>query len=127
MTGKLPPADIWNSEMYLIKFGIGDFRKSLIKSTLLTVLKRPHYPLEVMMLYMRWYVAYPLSFLHIEKMMGERNTVFDHGKVHRWIMKISPVLAKLFRSGKRLVGRALAHGSDVYQGEGAAEIFVPRH
>jgi transposase-like protein len=37
-----------------------DFRKSLINSTLSKVLKRLHYPLEVMLTCVRWYVAYPL-------------------------------------------------------------------
>jgi transposase-like protein len=38
-----------------------DLRKSLIDSTLRRVLKRLHYPLEVMLTCVRWYVAYPLS------------------------------------------------------------------
>ncbi|MET3118851.1 putative transposase [Undibacterium sp. GrIS 1.8] len=83
-----------------------DFRKSLIKSTLRKVLKRLHYPLEVMMLCVRWYVAYPLSFRHIEEMMGERGVVVDHATLHRWAVKILPLLAKIFRSRKRSVGRS---------------------
>ena len=83
-----------------------DFRKGLIKSTLLKLLKRLHYPLEVMMVCVRWYVAYPLSFRHIEEMMGERGVVVDHATVHRWAVKILPVLAKIFRSRKRSVGRS---------------------
>ncbi len=38
-----------------------DFRKSLINATLRNALKRLHYPLEVMLTCVRWYVAYPLS------------------------------------------------------------------
>ena len=38
-----------------------DFRKNLINSTLNKVLQRPHYPREVMLTCVRWYVAYPLS------------------------------------------------------------------
>jgi hypothetical protein len=34
-----------------------DFRQSLINSTLREVLKRLHYPLEVMLTCVRWYVA----------------------------------------------------------------------
>ena len=36
-----------------------DFRQSLINSTLRKVLKRLHFPLEVMLTCVRWYVAYP--------------------------------------------------------------------
>ena len=45
-----------------------DFRQSLINSSLRKVLKRLHYPLEVMLTCVRWYVAYPLSLRHIEEM-----------------------------------------------------------
>jgi transposase-like protein len=37
-----------------------DFRISLINSALRKVFKRLHYPLEVMLTCVRWYVAYPL-------------------------------------------------------------------
>ena len=36
------------------------------------VIKRKHYPLEVMLTCVRWYAAYPLSLRHIEEMMQER-------------------------------------------------------
>jgi hypothetical protein len=49
-----------------------DFRQSLINGTLRKVLKRLHYPLEVMLTCVRWYVAYPLSLRHVEEMMQER-------------------------------------------------------
>ena len=55
-----------------------DFRKSLINSTLNKVLQRLHYPLEVMLTCVRWYVAYPLSLRHIEEMMQERGVLVDH-------------------------------------------------
>jgi putative transposase len=68
------------------------------------VLKRLHYPLTVMLTCVRWYVAYPLSFRHIEEIMAERGVVVDHATVHRWSLKIVPVLAKGFRHRKRSVG-----------------------
>ena len=49
-----------------------DFRHSLINSTLNKVLQRLHYPLNVMLTCVRWYVAYPLSLRHVEEMMQER-------------------------------------------------------
>ena len=58
------------------------------------------------MLCVRWYVAYPLSFRHIEEIMEERGVVVDHATVHRWAVKMLPVLAKIFRSRKRSVGRS---------------------
>jgi transposase-like protein len=74
------------------------------------VLKRLHYPLEVMLVCARWYAAYPLSFgktpspRHLEEMMQERGVFVDHSTVHRWALKILPVMAVIFRRRKRPVG-----------------------
>jgi len=68
------------------------------------VLKRLHYPIEVMLVCVRWYAAYPLSLRHIEEMMAERGVFVDHATVHRWSIKILPVLAAVFRRRLRPVG-----------------------
>jgi putative transposase len=52
------------------------------------VIKRMHYPLELMLTCVRWYVAYPLSLRHIEEMMAEWGVSVDHATVHRWTIKI---------------------------------------
>ena len=52
----------------------------------------------------RWYAAYPLSLRHIEAMMQERGIFVDHATVHRWALKILPILALVFRRRKRPVG-----------------------
>jgi putative transposase len=70
------------------------------------VLKRLHYPLDVILLCVRWYVAYPLSLRHLEQMMAERGISVDHSTVHRWALKLLPVLEKAFRRCKRPVGRS---------------------
>ncbi len=70
------------------------------------VLKRLHYPLEIMLTCVRWYVAYPLSLRHIEEMMHERGVFVDHTTIHRWALKILPVLAAAFRRRKRPVGNS---------------------
>ena len=50
--------------------------------------------LEVMLVCVRWYAAYPLSFRHLEEMMQERGVFVDHSTVHRWALKILPIKAK---------------------------------
>ena len=72
--------------------------------TLRKVIKRMHYPLEVMLICVRWYAAYPLSLRHIEEMMAERGVFVDHATVHRWAIKILPILTAVFRRHKRPVG-----------------------
>ena len=68
------------------------------------VVQRMHYPLEVMLVCVRWYVTYPLSFRNMEEMMAERGVFVDHSSLHRWSMKMLPVLAAAFRRRKRPVG-----------------------
>ena len=70
------------------------------------VLKRLHYPLEVILTCMRWYVAYPLSLRHLEEMMAERGIAVDHSTVHRWAIKLLPALEKAFRRCKRATGKS---------------------
>jgi len=80
------------------------FRISSISAALRKVLKRFHYPLEVMLTCVRWYVAYPLSLRHVQEMMQERGVFVDHSTVHRWAIKMLPVMAAVFRKRKRPVG-----------------------
>lgn len=55
------------------------------------VLKRLHYPLEVMLQCVRWYVAYSLSSRDLEEMMADRGVAVDHSTIHRWVIKLLPV------------------------------------
>lgn len=71
-----------------------------------TVLKRLHYPLDVILLCVRWYVAYSLSLRNLEEMMAERGVEVDHSSVHRWVIKLVPLLAKAFRRNKCPVGKS---------------------
>jgi len=52
------------------------------------VIKRLHYPLDVMLVCVRWYAAYALSLRNLEEMMAERGVIVDHATVHRWALKI---------------------------------------
>jgi len=70
------------------------------------VLKRLHYPLDVILLCVRWYVAYSLSLRNLEEMMAERGIEVDHSSVHRWVIKLVPLLEKAFRKCKRPVGQS---------------------
>lgn len=70
------------------------------------VLKRLHYPLDVILLCVRWYVAYSPSLRNLEEMMAERGFEVDHSSVHRWVIKLVPLFEKAFRRHKRPVGKS---------------------
>ena len=70
------------------------------------VLKRLHYPLDVILLCVRWYVAYSLSLRNLEEMMAVRGFEVDHSSVHRWVIKLVPLFEKAFRRYKRPAGKS---------------------
>jgi transposase-like protein len=78
----------------------------LVNLPLRGVIKRLHFPLEVMLVRVRSYAAYSLSRRNLEEMMAERGVLVDHATVHRWALKMLPTLAKVFRRRKHLVGRS---------------------
>jgi putative transposase len=80
--------------------------KQAMNPAVAKVLKRLHFPLDVILLCVRWYSAYPLSLRHVEEMMAERGISVDHSTVHRWAIKLLPVLEKAFQRSKRRVGRS---------------------
>jgi putative transposase len=72
-----------------------------------SVIKRLRFPLDIMLLCVRWYVAYALSLRNLEEIMQERGVrgVFvDHSTIHRWVIKLVPVLKEAFRKRKRKRG-----------------------
>jgi putative transposase len=80
--------------------------KQSLNPAVARVLKRLHYPLDVILMCVRWYVAYPLSLRHIEEMVAERGICVDHSTVHRWALKLLPVLGNAFRRCRRPVGKS---------------------
>jgi len=62
------------------------------------------FPLQVILVCIRWYAAYPLSYRHLEEMMQERGVVVDHSSINRWAIRFLPVLEKIFRRYKRPTG-----------------------
>ena len=51
--------------------------------------KGAHFPKGVMLMGVRWYVAYPLSARHVEELMRERGVHVDHATINRWVISIA--------------------------------------
>ena len=73
----------------------------LENSTPRRVIKWLHFPLEVMLVCVRWYATYPLSLRNLEEMMAESGMLVDHVTVHRWALKMLPVRRPLTRLPRR--------------------------
>ncbi len=69
------------------------------------VFKGRHFDRSVILLCVRWYLAYSLSLRNLEEMMAERDILVDHATVHRWVIRYSPDLLERFNRRKRSVSR----------------------
>lgn len=67
--------------------------------------KRLHYPVDIIAQCVRWYLAYSLSLRNLEEMMAERGINVDHSTLHRWGIRLIPLVDKAFLRYKRPVGR----------------------
>lgn len=56
-----------------------------------------HFPKDIILMSVRWYVAYSLSYRNIEELMAERNVKVDHATINRWVAHYSPQLESQFR------------------------------
>ncbi len=65
--------------------------------------KGAHFPQDIILTGVRWYVAYPLSTRHVEELMRERGVHVDHSTVTRWVIKYSPPLEDAFHHRKQPV------------------------
>ncbi|SEQ20610.1 hypothetical protein SAMN05421510_102729 [Nitrosomonas ureae] len=68
--------------------------------------KGMRFPLEIILVCIRWYAAYPLSCRRLEEMLEERGVTVDHSTGSRWAIRFLPLLEKIFRKYKRPVDEA---------------------
>jgi len=65
--------------------------------------KGAHFPQDIILMGVRWYVAYPLSYRHVEELMEARGVPLDHATIQRWVVKYSPLLEEAFHRRKQPV------------------------
>jgi transposase, IS6 family len=56
------------------------------------------YPDEVILQAIRWYLRYPLAYVHVAELLAERGVEVDASCVGRWVQAYSPELNKRCRS-----------------------------
>ncbi len=60
-----------------------------------------HFQSDIILLCVRWYLRYPLSYRNLEEMMLERGLTVDHTTVYRWVQAYAPELDKRARAHLR--------------------------
>ena len=52
--------------------------------------KGRHFDQSIILLCVRWYLAYGLSLRDLKEMMSERGISVDHSTIHRWVVDRVP-------------------------------------
>ena len=65
--------------------------------------KGAHFPPDIILMGIRWYVAYPLSTRHVEELMEKRGVEVDHSTINRWMVTYSAPLEEVFHHRQRPV------------------------
>ena len=53
-------------------------------------LRRIRFPAEVIMVAVRWYPRYRLSYRDVGELLAERGVQVDHVTVYRWVQRFTP-------------------------------------
>jgi transposase-like protein len=61
-----------------------------------------HFASEIILLCVRWYLRYSLSYRDLEEMMLERGLQVDHTTIYRWVQHSAPELEKQCREERSL-------------------------
>jgi transposase-like protein len=69
----------------------------------LSLFKRRRFPVEILLLCVRWYCKYRISYRDLAEMMQERGVAVDPSTLFRWVQRYAPEIDKRVRryQGKR--------------------------
>jgi transposase, IS6 family len=59
--------------------------------------KGRHFPADFILLCVRWYLKFNISYRHLAEMMQKRSFDVHHTTIYRWIQTYAPQLEKLIR------------------------------
>jgi transposase-like protein len=62
------------------------------------------FPPDVIVLAVRWYLRYGLSYRDIEELLVERGVEVDHVTIYRWVQRFTPLLADAARPCRHALG-----------------------
>src|SRR5438309_4753534 len=62
------------------------------------------FPAEVIMLAVRWYLRFGLSYRDVEELLAERGIEVDHVSIYRWVQHFSPEFVEAAQARRHMVG-----------------------
>lgn len=98
------PAEVWRIEGCFANFSLTAC-VSWVTGILPEIcdVQGPPFDQSVILLCVRWYLAYSLSLRDLEEIMAERGIAVDHTTIHRWTLRYAPLLLERFNRRKRSV------------------------
>ena len=63
----------------------------------MSVFKRHRFPAEIILICVRWYCKYGISYRDLAEMMQERGVAVDHTTIFRWVQRYAPEIEKRVR------------------------------
>jgi transposase, IS6 family len=63
----------------------------------LSLFKRRRFPVEIILLCVRWYCKYGISYRDLAEMMQERGVAVDPSTIFRWVQRYAPEIEKRIR------------------------------
>lgn len=88
-------------EYYLVVKNTFLFQLNLLWYFMSINFKGRHFFKDIILMEVRWYVAYSLSYRDIEELMSERGINVDHATINRWVIKYSAELLDAFKAKKK--------------------------
>jgi transposase-like protein len=77
-----------------------------VKNKRPAVFRGRHFQDEIIVLCLRWYLRYSLSYRDLEEMMAERGLSLDHSTIARWVLRYEPILSQRIRCEMRRPNRS---------------------
>jgi transposase-like protein len=62
------------------------------------------FPPEVIMVAVRWYLRFGLSYRDVEELLAERGITVDHVTIYRWVQRFTPLLIDAARPCRHVPG-----------------------
>jgi transposase-like protein len=59
--------------------------------------KGRRFPTDIILVCVRWYCKYGVSYRDLEEMMSERGVMVDHTTIFRWVQRYAPLMEKRIR------------------------------
>ena len=85
-----------------------------------------HYEPTIILLCVRWYCRFQLSYRDIEVMMRERGLEVDHSTVFRWVQRYAPGINKRIRPHLKMSGTSYRVDETYILRREDVQVFVPR-